>query len=163
MSMTRMDEPTRTRLWEMIRDLRCGTLTTVDADGQLSSRPMSIQQSEFDGTLWFYVGFHPVARAIVAHSAVAISFSNADQSRFVSISGAAAIVKQHGVPGAAGVRLSNAFGDTRTVLIRLDVHHVECRDAATSRMATLFSQARATPAFAATGRLARFARIPRQH
>jgi len=148
MGIHRMDEPTRARLWEMIHDLRRGTLTTVDADGQLSSRPISFQQTEFDGTLWFYADFHPVARAIVAHSAVAISFSSADQSRFVSISGAAAIVKQKGVEGA---QPSSTFCDPRPVLIRLDVHHAECWNAGTARMVTLFSQARAIPAIAAPG------------
>jgi len=100
------------------------------------------------------------ARAIVAHSAAAISFSSADQSRFVSISGAAAIVKQKGVEGA---QPSHTLCDPRPVLIRLDVHHAECWNAGTARMVTLFSQARAIPAIASPGRVASFVRAPHPH
>ena len=30
-------------------------LTTVDADGHLTARPMAQQEVEFDGDLWFFV------------------------------------------------------------------------------------------------------------
>ena len=41
---------------KMIEDIDFAMLTTVQPDGSLRSRPMSTQQAEFDGTLWFHRG-----------------------------------------------------------------------------------------------------------
>ena len=38
---------------ELIKDIRICMLTTADDDGHLVSRPMAVQQTEFDGDLWF--------------------------------------------------------------------------------------------------------------
>ncbi|GAB3259042.1 pyridoxamine 5'-phosphate oxidase family protein [Kineosporia babensis] len=38
---------------EIIKDVRIAMLTTIDDDGHLVSRPMAVQQVEFDGDLWF--------------------------------------------------------------------------------------------------------------
>ena len=42
------------KLGELIKDIRVAMLTTVDNEGRLHSRPMATQQTEFDGTLWFF-------------------------------------------------------------------------------------------------------------
>lgn len=147
MRMKKMDQATRRRLWDIIRDLRFGSLTTVDADGQLSSRPMTIEQAEFDGALWFRApDCGSVARAIIAHSAVAVSFASADHVRFVSISGAAALVKDRNGPVGPRVPLTGSLDHAGTALIRVDVHHVEYWEPRGARMLTLFSQANAAPA-----------------
>jgi len=41
------------KLAELIKDIDIAMLTTVDEDGTLRSRPMSTQEVEFDGDLWF--------------------------------------------------------------------------------------------------------------
>ncbi len=39
---------------ELLEDERLGFLTTADPDGTLVSRPMALQEVEFDGDLWFF-------------------------------------------------------------------------------------------------------------
>ncbi len=55
--MTAQDEPldegTRT-VAELIKGHRIAMLTSIGADGTLLSRPMALQETEFDGDLWFF-------------------------------------------------------------------------------------------------------------
>jgi general stress protein 26 len=39
---------------ELIKGQRFGFLTTTTPDGTLTSRPMTLQEVEFDGDLWFF-------------------------------------------------------------------------------------------------------------
>jgi general stress protein 26 len=47
------DEQTR-KVAELIQDQRLAMLTTRDPFGTLMSRPMALQEVEFDGDLWFF-------------------------------------------------------------------------------------------------------------
>ena len=42
-------------IWKRIKDVRFAMLTTIDADGSLSSRPMTTVQKELAGTMWFFL------------------------------------------------------------------------------------------------------------
>ena len=44
----------RARVTELVKDARICMLTTMTADGKHVSRPMGVQESEFDGDLWFF-------------------------------------------------------------------------------------------------------------
>ena len=44
------------KLGELIKDIRIAMLTTALPNGSLRSRPMATQDTEFDGTLWFFTG-----------------------------------------------------------------------------------------------------------
>jgi general stress protein 26 len=39
---------------DLVKDAKVGLLTTMTADGHLVSRPLAMQQIEFDGDLWFF-------------------------------------------------------------------------------------------------------------
>ena len=47
------DDETRT-VAELLQGERFGFLTTTRTDGKLTSRPMTLQEVEFDGDLWFF-------------------------------------------------------------------------------------------------------------
>jgi general stress protein 26 len=47
------DDQTRT-VAELLKGERFGFLTTITMDGRLTSRPMTLQEVEFDGDLWFF-------------------------------------------------------------------------------------------------------------
>ena len=42
------------KLAELMREFRFVMLTTAAADGSLHSRPMTMQDRDFDGDLWFF-------------------------------------------------------------------------------------------------------------
>ncbi|HTH38515.1 MAG TPA: pyridoxamine 5'-phosphate oxidase family protein [Pyrinomonadaceae bacterium] len=81
------------KLKELIEDIDFCMLTTVDG-GHFRSRPMSTQEFEFDGDLWFFTSdnTHKVAE-IQQDDRVNVAYSKPDDSRFVSVSGRGEIVK----------------------------------------------------------------------
>ncbi|MBW4644284.1 MAG: pyridoxamine 5'-phosphate oxidase family protein [Goleter apudmare HA4340-LM2] len=83
------------QLSQLITDIDCGMLTTVDEDGSLHSRPMSRGGDlHSEPTLWFFTSAssHKVFE-IERHQQVNVSFSTSDSQRYISISGTAELVK----------------------------------------------------------------------
>ncbi len=68
-------------------------LNTLDANGQISSRPMTLQDTEFDGDIWF---FAQRSAAFMDHietnSEVNVTFANPEDMSFLSANGNATIV-----------------------------------------------------------------------
>ncbi|MDG6107011.1 pyridoxamine 5'-phosphate oxidase family protein [Dactylosporangium aurantiacum] len=52
--MTDDQQDPRAKVTELLRDARIGMLTTMTGDGRHVSRPMALQEVEFDGDLWFF-------------------------------------------------------------------------------------------------------------
>ena len=77
---------------ELVSDIKFAMLTTVDADGELVSRPMAHQDVEADGDLWFFSSRDSRKVAHVqANPHVAVTL--ASSSTWVSINGSAAVVE----------------------------------------------------------------------
>ena len=80
---------------EMVKDIDFCMLTTVDEDGDLHSRPMSVNgEIDPDGDMWFFTNdsSHKVSE-IEKLPKVNVSFANPDDQRYVSISGTAQLVR----------------------------------------------------------------------
>ncbi|MTJ06301.1 MULTISPECIES: pyridoxamine 5'-phosphate oxidase family protein [unclassified Anabaena] len=88
-------KPQVQELRELLQGIECGMLTTVDDDGSLHSRPMSMWNDIDDNaTLWFFTldNSHKVVE-IQHHQQVNISFSVPTQQRYVSILGTAQLTR----------------------------------------------------------------------
>lgn len=80
-------------LRKLIEDIDFCMLTTVDEDGSLRSRPMSTQQTEFDGDLWFFtLGQGGKADEIRREQQVNVSYAQPGEHRYVSVSGTGTLV-----------------------------------------------------------------------
>ena len=81
------------KLRDLIKDIDFAMLTTIDG-GALRARPMSTQQTEFDGDLWFFTSTetHKVEE-IERDNRVNVSYARPDTNTYVSVSGAASIVQ----------------------------------------------------------------------
>ena len=78
------------KLAEMIGDIKFAMLTTVEPDGTLRSRPMVVQQTEFDGDLWFFTGASaPKVDEIERNPNVNVVFAKPSDNSYVSMSGQA--------------------------------------------------------------------------
>ncbi|WP_116115877.1 pyridoxamine 5'-phosphate oxidase family protein [Austwickia chelonae] len=76
----------------MIKDLRTAMLTSVDPSGKLLARPMSTQDVEFDGDLWFIAERDSEqTRAITANPQVNVSYTG--KGTWVSVSGRARVLE----------------------------------------------------------------------
>jgi general stress protein 26 len=80
-----------TKVAELIREFRFAMVTTVNTLGELVARPLTVQEAEFDGDLWFIVArdSHEVAELGV-NPVAGVSFASNDT--WVSLTGTAAQV-----------------------------------------------------------------------
>lgn len=75
---------------EFIQDIDFTMMTTIDEEGELESRPMSTQRSEFDGTVYFFT-FEDTDKIqhIKKNPRVNLAYSAPDQQTYVSLKGKA--------------------------------------------------------------------------
>jgi len=89
------NEPTsvaeaRARVTELVREARICMFTTIGLDGRLVSRPMGLQEAEFDGDLWFFASADSAkVRQIRVNPEVNVAFSDQKRSAWVSVAGTA--------------------------------------------------------------------------
>lgn len=78
---------------KLVDDAKISMLTTMTPDGKHVSRPMALQEVEFDGDLWFFC-YDDSAKAaeIRANPSVNVSFSDPKNTAWTSVSGQAGIV-----------------------------------------------------------------------
>jgi general stress protein 26 len=78
---------------DLVKDAKVAMLTTMSEDGRHVSRPMALQEVEFDGDLWFFAYDDSAkARQIAAHPEVNVSFSDTSAHSWTSLAGRAEIV-----------------------------------------------------------------------
>lgn len=83
----------REKVTELIGRAQSAMLTTMTSDGDHVSRPMAVQETEFDGDLWFFAYDDSAkARQIHANPHVNVSFSNDKKSEWTSVAGTAELV-----------------------------------------------------------------------
>ncbi|MEA5618370.1 pyridoxamine 5'-phosphate oxidase family protein [Cronbergia sp. UHCC 0137] len=85
------------QLRQLIEGIDCAMLTTLDDDGSLHSRPMSVcGEIDSAGVLWFFsLANSYKIHEIQHHQQVNVSFSAPDHNRYISISGTAQLVREH--------------------------------------------------------------------
>ncbi len=89
------DDEKLAKIRELVTKIDIGMLTTIDENGDLHSRPMSVNgEVEFDGDLWFFTyGSSHKASEIEGDQRVNVSFSQAQSQTYVSLSGNAKLVR----------------------------------------------------------------------
>lgn len=134
---------------ELVGRAQSAMLTTMTPEGDHVSRPMAVQETEFDGDLWFFAyDDSDKARHIKAHPRVNVAFANDKKSEWTSIAGTAEIVHD---PAKAEQLWSKPleawFPDglqtPGLALIKVHAQTAEYWDAATSRVKQLLGMRRA--------------------
>lgn len=135
------------KLVELLKKFRIAMLTTVAADGALTSRPMAVQETEFDGDLWFFAQRDSdQVQQLRTNPTVGVALSASDT--WVSISGTAEIVddpaKAHELWNAGVQAWFPAGPDDENVLLLLRVHAegAEYWDSPGSKVMTVLSYAK---------------------
>lgn len=81
------------KLGHLIKGIPFAMMTTVEPDGKLKSRPMAVQQVDFDGDFWFFTAEHSTkVDDIRRFPQVNLAFSQDREHRFISVSGRAEII-----------------------------------------------------------------------
>lgn len=137
---------------EKIRELTEGIdfcmLTTVDGD-HLRSRPMSTQQFEFDGDLWFFTddNTHKIDE-IERDNRVCVAYSKPDDNVYLSVSGRAEVVKDRTKIEELWSPILKAWfpegiDDPSLCLLKIPVEQAEYWDAPSSKIVQLFGMVKA--------------------
>lgn len=127
------------KLKELIEGIDFCMLTTIDG-GHLRSRPMSTQQFEFDGDLWFFTSdqTHKVTE-IQKDARVNVSYSKPDDDSYVSVSGRAEMVKDKAKIAELWNPILNAWfpdglNDPSLCLLKVSVEQAEYWDSSSGKL-----------------------------
>ncbi|WP_186628939.1 pyridoxamine 5'-phosphate oxidase family protein [Rhodococcus sp. BP22] len=120
--------------------------TTHGRDGHLLSRPMALQETEFDGDLWFFA--RNDSRKVMdvrANSSVNVAFQSG--TAWVSLSGSAEIVRDESKKKdlwnqAAAAWFDNGPESEEVVLIKVEAEGAEYWSAPGSKVSTLIAYAK---------------------
>ena len=139
------DDRTR-KVAELIKDQKLAMLTTRDPSGTLTSRPMALQEVEFDGDLWFFAerGSRTVGH-VGASPQVNVTVNGSGS--WVSLTGEASVVddvarKRELWNAGAEAWLPQGPDDDSVVLLRVEGRSAEYWDTP-GRIATVLSFAKA--------------------
>jgi general stress protein 26 len=132
-----------------IHTARFAMFTTVDQHGHLISHPMTNQETDEHGGLWFYTSTHADLWENIAHTPeVNVSFAQPEDSLFVSVSGRAErVVDRERIKALWNPMVASWFphgpDDPHVVLVRVRPHAAEYWDSNESKMVRLFQMAKA--------------------
>ncbi len=136
-------------LQDRIGSMRFAMFTTRDHHGHLISQPMTKQQVDAEGALWFFTRTTTELWENIAHEPeVNLSFADPDDSNWVSVSGRAERVVERAQVHALWNPMVQAWfptgpEDEHVVLVRVMPHAAEYWDANDSKMVRMFAMAKA--------------------
>jgi general stress protein 26 len=129
------------KLAELLKGFRFAMLTTRASDGTLTAHPLTVQEAEFDGDLWFIIGKDASAVTHIAlDPVVGVSFSSNDS--WLSLAGNASLVDDAAKLRAlwsAGVEawFPNGPEDPNVGLLKVDALSGEYWDSPGGKVASL--------------------------
>lgn len=146
--MTQTHKEQLADLRNKIEDVKFGMLTTVGTGQTLSSRPMTAQQIDEQGQMWFFTSDkHAFTGELVHQPEVNVTFAAPDESLYVSVSGRATLVKDRTKieelwNPMVGAWFPGGMDDPDLALICVDMVNAEYWDSSSSKMTQLFAIAK---------------------
>lgn len=131
---------------ELLKESKLCMFTTHGRDGHLLSRPMALQEQDFDGHLWFFArNDSRKVGDIRADGSVNVAFQSG--TAWVSVSGRAGIVldeakKKELWNQAAAAWFDNGPESSEVVLIAVEAEGAEYWSAPGSKVSTLIAYAK---------------------
>lgn len=132
-----------------IKAIRFAMFTTIDEHGHLISRPMTNQDTDAEGNLWFFTSTDTdLWNNIAANPQVNLSFAEPEDQVYVSISGHAervvdrARIKDMWNP-AVQAWYPHGSDDPHVMLVKVVSHSAEYWDSSASGMVSLYKMAKA--------------------
>ena len=132
-----------------IKSVRFAMFTTVDQHGHLTSQPMTNQELDAEGALWFYTSTTTdLWENIGARPKVNLSFAEPADSLYVSISGTAERVVERARIRALWSPLvaawfPNGVDDPHVALVRVVARTVQFWDSRDNKVTQAFEMAKA--------------------
>ena len=113
-----------------IRKVRIAMLTTQGANDTLTSRPMTLQEAEDDGTLWFFTSAHTsLDEAIRREAQINVAFAEPADSFYLSTTARASFVDDRAKIEALWTPLAAAWfqgpADPALRLLRVEAEKID--------------------------------------
>jgi general stress protein 26 len=139
------------RLWELMRGIRIAMLTSKTPQGQLHSRPLTVQNKsdEEDSVLYFFISAqNELLNEIEAPPGVNVTFADTDKDAYVSVAGRARVIRDQAKKAAHWTPLAKSWfpkglDDPDLVLLAVDIFEAEYWDVKSSKMVQLMKMAKA--------------------
>ena len=136
-------------IWNLIKDIKVGMLVTKENDDDsMRARPMHLVQDEYDNTLYFFTSKEGAKIfEIEEDKDVCITFSNPDDSVYVSLSGKAkltedrALIHKYWNPWV-GAWFENGKEDSDIAMLEVKVNKGEHWDSKNNKFVQLFEIAK---------------------
>jgi general stress protein 26 len=147
--MSTQHDATAADLAARIKHVRFPMFTWQDEHGHLLSQPMTVQQIDEEGAVWFYTStLTPLWGCIAHRPLVNLAFTQPDDALFVSVSGVAErVVDRERIRAMWNAFVQAWFpagpDDEHAVLIRVVPHTAEYWDSNDSKMVRMFAMAKA--------------------
>lgn len=149
--MKQDDNDQRAKLWDLIKDIKFGMLTTRHADGHLHARPMTTQNARLDedDALWLFMSRRGDSAAdIEASPAVCMSYADTGKDSYVCVAGTASVSHDAAKKQALWSPMAKAWfpggvEDPDLLLVRLDIEHADYWDVKESKIVQLWRMAAA--------------------
>ena len=138
-----MSENAHEELAGLIKKFRFAMVTTTEADGKLVAHPLTVQEAEFDGDLWFLVAKSATfVTDLRADDRAGVSLSSNDS--WVSLSGRASLVEDRAKIDelwnpVVEAWFPNGPNDPDVGLLKFSAETAEYWDSPGGRIASLFS------------------------
>ena len=139
----------REDLWKKIQSTRMAMIVSLDEEGQMRSRPMTVQRIDSFGTLWFFASREStLARDIAMQTDVNVAVADVDQDLYVSIVGRATSVRDRALAEELWTPMAKAWfpggvDDPSLVLIKVVTVSAEFWNITESKMVQFFKMAAA--------------------
>jgi general stress protein 26 len=136
-------------LRDKIKGIDFAMLTTLEDDGDLHSRPMSTQQMDNDGALWFFTYDDSTkVEEIQRDKRVSITYTDTGSETYVAAAGKAELVKDRAKIDELWQDILKAWfpngkDDPRIALLKVTLHQAEYWDRPGGKMVKLFQVAKA--------------------
>jgi general stress protein 26 len=146
-------EEGKKKIGELISDVHIAMMTTVAKDGSMSSRPMAVQDKEFDGTLWFLTrNTSEKIDEIEQDQHVTLTFAEPKKSEYLALKGRANVSEDRSKIKELWNPLYKAWfpkgeNDPEIAVVKVDVTAGDYWVSTSGKIVTLFKYATA----AATG------------
>jgi len=136
-------------LWELIKDIKFGMLTTRHTNGVLHSRPMTLENKDVDesSTLYFFASKSgELASDIANDHTVGVTFADTGKDSYVGISGSAKFIedqakKQELFTPAAKAYFPKGVDDPDLGLIAISIDKAEYWDVKENKATQLLKMA----------------------
>ena len=138
----------RAALWRSLEKVRMAMLTTHDRQGEFTSRPLTTQQAQEDGVVWFFIPLDGgVAEELGRDPRVLLTYADVSDNFFVALRGRGQVLKDRAKVEELWSPLVGAWfpggpDDPDLALLRVDVEKGEYWDPGASKLVQFFAMAR---------------------